>query len=154
MLKIALAAALCLAPLASSLAQAWPSKTVRIGLLSVASAKQHVAAGKLTPLGVLGRERSTALPDVPTMRELRFTDPLYDTNVWLGVLVPAKTPAPIVQRLATEIRAIVGTPEISHLFVDRGFEVMNTTPEQFSTNYKTEFDVITKWIRAFGIEAQ
>jgi tripartite-type tricarboxylate transporter receptor subunit TctC len=130
------------------------SKTVSIGLSSVASAKQHVQAGKLVPLAVLGRERSTALPQVPTLRELGFTDPLYDTNVWLGVLAPARTPPAVVQRLAAEIRAIVAADDVRPVLVERGFEIMNTTPEQFSGGYRAEFEVITQRIRAFGIEAQ
>lgn len=130
------------------------SKTVSIGLSSVASAKQHVQAGKLVPLAVLGRERSSALPQVPTLRELGFTDPLYDTNVWLGVLAPARTPPAAVQRLAEEIRAIVAAEDVRSLLVDRGFEVMNTTPEQFAASYRREFEVITQRIRAFGIEPQ
>jgi len=130
------------------------SKTVELGLSSVASAKQHVQAGKLTALAVLGRERSSALPKVPTMRELGFSDPIYETNVWIGVLVPAKTPAPIVQRLADEIRAIVKSPDLASLYVDRGFEVMNTSPDQFAQDYRREFDVITKRIRTLGVEAQ
>ncbi len=130
------------------------SKTVDIGLSSVASAKQHVQAGKLTALAVLGRERSTALPQVPTLRELGFADPLFDTNVWIAVLAPARTPAPIVKRLADEIRAIVATPEVAALYTERGFEVMNTTPEQFAASYKAEFGVITKRMRDFGVEAQ
>jgi tripartite-type tricarboxylate transporter receptor subunit TctC len=130
------------------------SKTVDVGFSSVASAKQHLQAGKLTPLAVLGTERSTALPKVPTMRELGFKDPIFDTNVWIAVLLPSKTPAPIVKKLSEEIRAIVGSPEINALYVDRGFEVMNTTPDQFATSYKSEFDIVTKRIRDLGIEAQ
>lgn len=130
------------------------SKTVDVGFSSVASAKQHVQAGKLTPLAVLGTERSTALPKVPTMRELGFKDPIFDTNVWIAVLLPSKTPTPIVKKLSEEIRAIVGSPEITALYVDRGFEVMNTTPDQFATSYKSEFDIVTKRIRDLGIEAQ
>lgn len=130
------------------------SKTVDLGLSSVASAKQHIQAGKLTALAVLGRERSSALPKVPTMRELGFSDPIYETNVWIGVLVPAKTPAPIVQKLAEEIRSIVKSPDLASLYVDRGFEVMNTSPDQFAQDYRKEFDVITKRIRTLGVEAQ
>lgn len=130
------------------------SGTTDIGWSSVATAIQHVQSGKLTPLAVMGRQRSTSLPQVPTMHELGFTDPLFDSNVWIAVLAPARTPQPVIDRLAREIRAIVGAPEISQLFTGRGFEVMNTSPDQFAAGYKIEYDVITKRIREFGIETQ
>lgn len=130
------------------------SGTIDLGLSSVASAMQHVPSGKLIPLAVLGRQRSTSLPQVPTMQELGFTDPLYDSNVWIGLLAPARTPQPIVERLSKEVRAIVGSPELSQLYVGRGFEIMNTTSEQFANAYRTEFNVLTKRIRELEIEAQ
>jgi tripartite-type tricarboxylate transporter receptor subunit TctC len=128
--------------------------TISIGLSSVATAKQQVAAGKIIPLAMMGRERSTALPNVPTLRELGFKDPLYDASVWMAVLVPAKTPGPIVQKLSAEIRAIANSPEVRNQLVDRGFEMQVTTPEQAQANYRTEFDVITRRIRELGIEPQ
>lgn len=130
------------------------SGTIDIGLSSVASAMQHVQSGKIVPLAVLGRQRSTTLPQVPTMAELGFTDPLYDSNVWIGLLAPAKTAQPVVDRLAKEVNLIVGNPEVTQLFVGRGFEMMNTTPDQFASSYKAEFEVITQRIRDLGIEAQ
>lgn len=128
--------------------------TISIGLTSVATAKQQVAAGKIVPLAMMGSERSSALPHVPTLRELGFTDPLYDTSVWMAALVPTCTPAAIVQRLATEIRAIANTPDVRNQLVDRGFEMQVSTPEQAQANYKAEFDIITRRIRDLGIEPQ
>ncbi|MDR2335505.1 MAG: tripartite tricarboxylate transporter substrate binding protein [Burkholderiaceae bacterium] len=130
------------------------SGTVDVGLSSVASALQHVPSGKVIPLAVLGPQRSTTLPQVPTMRELGFKDPIYDTNVWIGLLAPARTPQAIVDKLSKEVNAIIARTEVSQQFVTKGFEVMNTTPEQFATSYRTEFDVITKRIRELEIEAQ
>jgi tripartite-type tricarboxylate transporter receptor subunit TctC len=130
------------------------ANTVSVGLSSVATAKQHVAAGKIVPLAMMGTQRSTALPNVPTLRELGFRDPLYETSVWMAALVPARTPPAIVQRLSAEIRAIANSPEVSGLLVDRGFEMLVTTPEQATANFRAEFDVITRRIRELGIEPQ
>lgn len=130
------------------------SGTIDVGLSSVGSAMQHVPSGKVVPLAILGKQRSSTLPQVPTMAELGFKDPIYETNVWIGLLVQAKTPQPIVDRLGKEVHAIVGSPEVSQQFVSRGFEVINTTPEQFASSLRTDFDVITQRIREFGIEVQ
>ncbi|WP_326538704.1 Bug family tripartite tricarboxylate transporter substrate binding protein [Pseudorhodoferax sp.] len=130
------------------------SGTIDVGLSSVASAMQHVPTGKVVPLAVLGQQRSTTLPNVPTMAELGFKDPLYDSNVWIGLLAPGKTPQAIVERVAKEVNAIVRTPEVSEQFVGRGFELLNTTPAQFAVSYNAEFNVITQRIRELGIEAQ
>lgn len=128
--------------------------TVVLGYSSVGSAMQHVPNGKLIPLAVMGRQRSTSLPQVPTMRELGMADPIYDTSVWIGLLAPAKTPAPVIDRLAREVRAIVGAPDMSQLLNGRGFEVMNSTPEQFAEDFKPEFEVVTRKIRELGIQPQ
>jgi tripartite-type tricarboxylate transporter receptor subunit TctC len=130
------------------------SQTVSIGLSSVGTAKQHVAAGKIVPLAVMNPQRLSALPQVPTMKELGFRDPLFESSVWMAALVPARTPAPIVQRLSNEIRAIANAPDVRALLVDRGFEMNVTTPEQATANYRAEFEIITKRIRELGIEPQ
>ncbi len=64
-----------------------------------------IRAGKLRPLGVGGAARSPLLPDVPTLNEAGA--PGYDFTVWWGIVAPAKTPAPIIARLNTEINAIL-----------------------------------------------
>ena len=130
------------------------SGTIDVGLSSVASAMQHVPSGKVIPLAVMGTQRSTSLPQVPTMKELGFKDPLFDTNVWIALLAPARTPQPVVERLSREVRTIVASPEVSQQFVGRGFELMNTTPQQFAAAYGAEFNLITERIRQLRIEPQ
>ncbi|KQT09702.1 Bug family tripartite tricarboxylate transporter substrate binding protein [Ramlibacter sp. Leaf400] len=130
------------------------TNTVSVGLSSVGTAKQHVAAGKIVPLGVMNAQRLSAMPQVPTLKELGFTDPLYESSVWMAALVPARTPPAVVQKLSAEIRAIANAPDIRNLLVDRGFEMHVTTPEQATANYKAEFDIITRRIRELGIEPQ
>ncbi len=130
------------------------TQTVSIGLSSVGTAKQHVAAGKIVPLAVMNPQRLSALPQVPTMKELGVRDPLFESSVWMAARVPSRTPAAIVQRLSSEIRAIANAPDVRSLLVDRGFEMHVTTPEQATANYRAEFDIITKRIRELGIEPQ
>jgi tripartite-type tricarboxylate transporter receptor subunit TctC len=128
--------------------------TVSVGLSSVATAMPHIASGKVIALAMMGKERSTALPTVPTLRELGFADPLYESSVWMAALVPSQTPPAVVQKLSTEIRAIADSAEVRKLLTERGFEMMVTTPEQAQENYKAEFELITGRIRALGIEQQ
>jgi tripartite-type tricarboxylate transporter receptor subunit TctC len=128
--------------------------TVSVGLSSVATAMPHIASGKVIALAMMGKERSTALPQVPTLRELGFGDPLYESSVWMAALVPSHTPAAVIQKLSVEIRAIADSAEVRKLLTERGFEMMVTTPEQAQENYKAEFELITGRIRALGIEQQ
>lgn len=130
------------------------SNTVSVGLSSVGTAKQHVAAGKIVPLAVMNGQRMSAIPDVPTMKELGFNDPLYGSSVWMAALVPARTPPAVIQKLSSEIRAIANAPDVRNLLVDRGFEMHVTTPEQAQANYKAEFDIVTKRIKDLGIGPQ
>jgi tripartite-type tricarboxylate transporter receptor subunit TctC len=130
------------------------SQTLTLGLSSVATARQHVATGKIVPIAMMGAERSQALPQVPTLKELGLTDPLYLNSVWMAMLVPAKTPPAIVQRLGQEMRAIANSSEVRNQLVERGFEMMVTTPEQAQANYKLEFDVITRRIKELGMAAE
>lgn len=130
------------------------SKTVSLGLTSAGLAKQHVLAGKVTPLAIMGRERSPALPNVPTMREQGFDDPLFDAAVYIAFLAPARTPDAVLRRLTTEIRSILAVPEVQAALAERGLETMNSTPEQFAASHRAEFEVISRRMKEFGIEPQ
>jgi tripartite-type tricarboxylate transporter receptor subunit TctC len=127
--------------------------TVDIGFTSAGLARQYIAAGRIRPLALLGRERSKVLPQVPTMREQGFDDPIFDASVWLSMVGPANLPPAIADRLTAEIRTILGQPEVAAAVADRGLEVMATTPQQFHAAYAREMEVIRRKIQEIGIEA-
>ena len=130
------------------------SKTVSLGLTSAGLAKQHVLAGKVTALAIMGRERSPALPQVPTMREQGFDDPLFDAAVYIAFVAPAKTPEPVLRRLTEEIRKILADPEVGRLMNERGLEILNSTPKEFEASHRAEAEVILKRIKDFGLVPQ
>jgi len=91
----------------------------------------YVKTGKLRALGVTGRKRSPALPDVPAIAETPGMA-AYDVSLWLGVLAPAGTPKDVVAKLQGEIRAVMSTPEMARQLGDAGIEVRLGTPAEMS----------------------
>ena len=82
---------------------------IQVGFASTTSVP-HIKAGKLIALGVTSAKRSSALPDVPTIAEAGL--PGYLAAAWYGVLVPARTPAPIVRKLHADFRKAAQVPEV------------------------------------------
>ena len=87
---------------------------------SIASMLPHIKSGRLRALGTSGDKRHFALPDVPTIAEAGV--PGYSSTSWYGIIAPAGTPAPILERLNKEIRAILSSAEVQKLYRDRGTE--------------------------------
>jgi tripartite-type tricarboxylate transporter receptor subunit TctC len=103
---------------------------------------QHVRTGKLKALAVATSKRSPLAPDVPTMDEAGIAG--FTGGTWWGVLAPARPPAPVVERLAKEIAAIVRTPEVSQTFTERGFESVGNTPAEFRAFIESE---TRRWLK-------
>jgi tripartite-type tricarboxylate transporter receptor subunit TctC len=111
----------------------------------------HVRAGKMKAYAVSSPKRSLLAPEVPTVAEAGL--PGYEVSVWFGVLVPAGTPQPIVQRLNTEIAKVVNAPDVRERFGKQGVEVQTSTPEQYQQFVRSE---VTRWaqvIKDAGIKA-
>jgi tripartite-type tricarboxylate transporter receptor subunit TctC len=89
----------------------------------------HLKSGKLVGIAVTNPARSTSLPDLPTVSEAGV--PGYEAVQWFGIAAPTGTPAAVVQRLNTEMRAILAMPDVRAKFGDLGFEVVGNTPEEF-----------------------
>jgi tripartite-type tricarboxylate transporter receptor subunit TctC len=100
----------------------------------------HVKAGKLRALAVLTKDRSTTLPDVPTLDETVM--PGYDLLAWAGMFAPAGLPPEIADRIAKEVGAMLSDPATKEKFLSMGVEVFYTGPKEFDAYVKSE---LTKW---------
>ena len=118
---------------------------------NIATAIQHVNAGKLRALAVTSATRSVVAPDVPTMAESGLAG--YDISSWQAVFAPAGTPAPIVERLYTEISRILKTPDIQKRLGDLGLNISDMTPAQLSALVKSDVPRLGKIVKESGAKA-
>jgi tripartite-type tricarboxylate transporter receptor subunit TctC len=107
---------------------------------TVAQQTQNLATGKVRALAVTGPRRSPLLPDVPTAQEAGLKD--FDVTIWFGVLAPAATPAPVIDRLSREIVAVMSTDEMKKRMQLDGAEAQPTTPAEFAALIKRD---TAKW---------
>ncbi len=106
----------------------------------------NVRAGKLKALGTSGKQRSTVLPDVPTVSEAGV--PGYEAVIWLGIMAPAGTPKPIVDRLNAEISKATAAPELRDAWAKQGAVAMAMSAEEFARFMRED---IEKWARIVRI---
>ena len=102
----------------------------------------HLKSGKLRALATTGAKRSVILPNVPTIAEAAL--PGFETTQWWGILAPAGTPTPIVDRLSNELKAILTMDEVKKRFLNDGAEVDYLGPAEFGTFLERE---ISDWER-------
>jgi tripartite-type tricarboxylate transporter receptor subunit TctC len=106
----------------------------------------NVRAGKLKALATTGKARSSVLPEVPTLNEAGV--PGYEAVIWLGVMAPAGTPKPIVDKLNAEITRIVNSPEVKDAWARQGAVSMSMSTEEFARYMRDDID---KWARIVKI---
>jgi tripartite-type tricarboxylate transporter receptor subunit TctC len=121
---------------------------VQLIISTMASALPQVKAGKLRPLAVTTAKRSPFFPEVPTMDEAGVRG--YEFNTWYGMLVPAGTPRPIVERLNRETAKLLDSAAIKEQFATQGIEAAPTSPEQFGAYLRTEVEKWGKVVKASG----
>ena len=115
---------------------------------SLPSAAPHIKAGKVNALAVSGETRSPAFPDVPTMKELGYPDLI--SYSWFGISVPAKTPQPIVDRLAKDMQAVLKEPAVIKRWEEIGAEGSTMTPAEVTRFIQSEIDKWTPVVKASG----
>ncbi len=112
------------------------SGTVKVAFPTMPGMIEHVQQGKLRALAVTSPKRSALLPDVPTMIEAGFEG--YVATSWSGAMVPAGTPAPIVQRLSMAINQVLAMPDVQQKLATSGADAVGSTPEAFKAFIEAE----------------
>ncbi len=106
------------------------------------SALPYIRSGKLKAIAYTGRKRSAALPQVPTIAESGLAE--FETVNWFGLLAPAGTPAPVLDRLNTELASILKRGDIRDRFAKDGVETVGGSRAEFAAFLRAE---IAKWAR-------
>ena len=114
------------------------------------SSMQHIKSGKLRPLAVTTKNRSSLLPDVPSISELGYPD--FEYYAWHGISTTAGTPKPIVTKLNTELRAIFADPAFKEKWLEIGSEVVTGSPEQFDAFIRSEAHKMEGLIKSLNIQ--
>ena len=127
---------------------------IQMAYASALVAKPHIDAGKVRAIGVSGERRMAALPNVPTMAEQGLKDEAYRVTGWLAFAVPAKTPKPIVDRIAEEVRKASQQPDVRERIAAMGFELKDSSPELFAAAWKQERPVWERLIKQSGAKLE
>ena len=125
---------------------------VQAGFFVPGNVQGFVKDGKLKLLATTGHKRFPSTPDVPTLSESGLKD--FEATSWIGFLAPAGTPAHIVNRYHQEMVKILNSPEVKARLVEMEFDVVASSPKQFSDWIRTE---ITRWgkvIKDTGAKAE
>ena len=109
-------------------------------------------AGKVRLLAVTSSTRVAFLPDVPTMAEAGV--PGYDLVIWFGVVAPAGTPAPVVERLSREVADIVRLPAFVDRFAQSGVVLASNSPKAFAELIRNDIGKWTGLLRDAGVQPQ
>jgi tripartite-type tricarboxylate transporter receptor subunit TctC len=117
---------------------------------SSSDALPQVAAGTIRALAVSGGERSTRIPDVPTVAELGF--PQFKTITWNGLMAPAQTPKAIVNRLAAEVAHAVKEPRVIEQMGNQGIDPVGNSPEEFLAAIKADVVLWTEAVKVAGVK--
>lgn len=110
----------------------------------------HMKAGKVRALAVTGAKRSQLMPELPTIAE---TLPGYAASGWYGLLAPAATPKPVIEKLNTEMVKILRMPEITARLLAQGAEPIGSTPDEFTAFIRAEIDKWANLVKAANMKA-
>ena len=123
-----------------------------ISFVSPQAAMQHVREGTVRALAVTSKTRSQIFPNVPTMAEAGY--PEIEGDGWVGILVPAGTPAEIIAILYRDSAKILAQPDMKERLAALGYDLVASTPKEFAARIAAEIEMWAKVIRAANIKPQ
>jgi tripartite-type tricarboxylate transporter receptor subunit TctC len=113
---------------------------------AITTMANNVRAGQVIALGTTGQQRSSTMPEVPTVAEAGV--PGYEATIWIGVMAPAGTPAPIVATLNAEIKKVLARPDVKEAWAKQGATPMMMSPQEFDAYLRKD---IEKWARVVEV---
>ena len=112
----------------------------------------QVHAGKLRAIATTGKNRSSVTPDVPTVAESGV--PGYEAPIWLGLMVPAATPKPIIEKLNAEVVKVLQSPDIKENWAKQGAAPMPMKPDEFDRFLRADIEKWGKLVKATGMKVE
>lgn len=125
---------------------------IDVMFLPIHVALQHVKAGKLKALGISSDKPNALLPDVPSLQTLNVGN--LNVDMWYGVLAPASTPRPVVDRLNKALATVLSQPDVAKAFEAQGMTPAHSTPEEFGRLMAADSKRWADLIKAQGITAE
>jgi tripartite-type tricarboxylate transporter receptor subunit TctC len=119
---------------------------------AITTMASNVKAGQVRALGTSARKRSTVMPEVPTIAEAGV--PGYESTIWLGIMAPAGTPKPVVDRLNAAINKAISRPDVKAAWDKQGAVAMAMSPAEFDAFLRRDIDKWAKVVKDAGIKAQ
>jgi len=125
---------------------------IQVGFPTIISSVPHVQAGRLRPLAVTSAKRVAAVPDIPTFAEAGVKGVVVVN--WYGLVAPARTPQPIIARLAKETHAAMHSPEVVKRLAAEGSEPVGSSPAEFAAHIRAEHELWSRVIKQAGIRGE
>jgi tripartite-type tricarboxylate transporter receptor subunit TctC len=119
---------------------------------AITTMASNVKAGQVRALGTSASKRSTVLPEVPTIAEAGV--PGYDSTIWLGIMAPAGTPKPIIDKLNAEINKAINRPDVREAWDKQGAVPLAMTPAEFDAYLRKDIDKWAQVVKSAGIKPE
>ncbi len=119
---------------------------------AITTMTDNARSGQVRILGTTGKARSPLMPDVPTVAEAGV--PGYEATIWLGIMAPAKTPKPIVDKLNAEIGKIINRPDIKAAWQKQGAVPMTMTPAEFDAYLRKDIEKWAGVVKTAGLKTR